>query len=46
MKGPHRAVRETQDRIDYETGNGIDANHVPGKIKDVPLFDAVEEDKR
>lgn len=41
--GPHRAMRRMHDTIDYEPGNGLDANHVPGAHVDKPLFDMVED---
>jgi hypothetical protein len=43
IPGPMRAVRRGADKIDYDPANGIDANHVPGKIEDVPLFDIIEK---
>ena len=46
VKGPHRTIRMSADTIDYDPANGIDANHVPPKMKDVPLFEIVEEDKK
>jgi hypothetical protein len=42
IKGPHRAVRKTLDRIDYSTDPPIDANRQIGELEDVPLYDVVE----
>lgn len=42
--GPHRAVRVTHDHIDYDPANGIDANHVPGEMKDEPLYEEVKDE--
>ena len=42
--GPHRANRITHDRIDYSIDPAIDANRIPGKLEDVPLFDEVDAD--
>lgn len=44
-QGPHRAVRQAQDAIDYSPANGLDANHVPGAMVDEPLFDVVPDDE-
>jgi hypothetical protein len=42
MKGPMRAQRKLQDRIDYSTNPPIDANRQLGELEDVPLYDVVE----
>lgn len=41
VKGPHRAVRKSHDRIDYGTNPPIDANRILGEIEDVPLYDVL-----
>jgi hypothetical protein len=41
VKGPHRATRKSQDRIDYRTSPPIDANRILGEIEDVPLYDVL-----
>jgi|HubBroStandDraft_4_1064222.scaffolds.fasta_scaffold640171_2 hypothetical protein len=43
VKGPHRAVRKTHDRIDYSTNPPIDANRLLGDVIDVPLYDEVSD---
>jgi hypothetical protein len=43
MKGPHRAVRKSMDRIDYSTDPAIDANRAIGDMVDVPLYDVVPD---
>jgi len=42
-RGPHRPVRLTPDQIDYSIDPAIDANRIPGKMEDVPLYDEVDE---
>jgi hypothetical protein len=44
VRGPHRAVRKTQDRIDYGTSPPIDANRILGDVVDVPLYDEVPDE--
>jgi hypothetical protein len=44
VRGPHRAVRKTQDRIDYGTSPPIDANRILGDVVDVPLYDEVHDE--
>lgn len=43
VRGPHRVVRKSHDRIDYSTDPPIDANRMIGEVVDEPLFDVVEE---
>lgn len=43
LRGPHRSVQQTPDKIDYDPANGLDANHTPGKIADEALYDVIEE---
>jgi hypothetical protein len=43
MKGPHRAVRKTVDKIDYSTDPAIDANRAIGDMVDVPLYDVIPD---
>jgi hypothetical protein len=38
VRGPHRAVHKTHDRIDYGTDPEIDANRIAGEIEDQPLY--------
>lgn len=42
MRGPHRAVRKGAPAIDYDPGNGLDANHTIGETVDEPLFEEIE----
>lgn len=44
VKGPHRAMRVNQDKIDYGTNPPIDANREVGALEDRPLYDLVDED--
>jgi hypothetical protein len=44
IKGPHRATRKSQDRIDYRTNPPIDANRILGEIEDVPLYDVLPDE--
>ncbi len=43
IKGPHRPVRKTPDRIDYATDPPIDANRDISTFVDEPLYDVVDE---
>jgi hypothetical protein len=43
MMGPHRAVRKSQDRIDYSIDPAIDANRIPGEMVDEPLYEVIPE---
>ena len=45
VEGPHRAVQQEAHKIDYDPGNGLDANHTVGKSENVPLFDIVNDDR-
>ncbi len=44
VRGPHRAVRKSHDRIDYSEDPPIDANRALGQLDDVPLYEIVKED--
>ena len=44
MKGPHKSERVSHDRIDYNIDPAIDANRMPGELKDVPLFDVLPDE--
>jgi hypothetical protein len=44
VRGPHRAVRKTHDRIDYGTSPPIDANRILGDVVDLPLYDEVHDE--
>ena len=43
IKGPHRAVRRSHDKIDYSTNPAIDANRDLGKLVDEPLYDVIPD---
>jgi hypothetical protein len=44
VKGPHRATRKSQDRIDYGTKPPLYANRILGEIEDVPLYDVLPQE--
>jgi len=44
VRPPHRLEQKTADQIDYDPGNGLDANHTSGTVIDVPLYEEVKED--
>jgi hypothetical protein len=44
VRGPHRAVAASHDRIDYDIANGIDANRILPTTMDEPLYDVLDEE--
>jgi hypothetical protein len=44
VKGPHRTVAKSHDRISYGTDPAIDANRLLGEVEDVPLYEEVKDD--
>jgi hypothetical protein len=43
VRGPHRTVQKSMDKIDYGTNPPIDANRIIGDVVDVPLYEEVAD---